>query len=116
MPRFDILTAALPANVRVFRNTGAAYDACQTDATLVAGTVLLVPTEQVVAVAWTWPVAVTRNDGELHRLEGDPRTADLRRVAPDVFGALPVAGNLALALGWDLASFVSCMDVGFTLD
>lgn len=116
MTRSNSTTSALPTDVRVFASSGAAYDACQTDATLRSGTVLLVPTEQIVAIAWTWPVAVTRNDGELHRLEDDGRTANLREKAPDVFAAIPSAGNLALSLGWDLASFVFCMDVGFDLD
>lgn len=102
----------LPANVRTFRTSGAAYDACNCDETMTAGAIFMVPSEQIVGVAWAWPVAVTRNAGHLHTLEDDSCTADLD---PKVEQAVPKAAALALALGLDLASFVSCMGLGFHL-
>lgn len=102
----------LPAHVRIFRSSGAAYDACQTDETMPFGTIFMVPSEQIVGVAWAWPVAVTLNGGHLHALEGDRLTA---RLDFEVAQAVPTAAALALALGWDLASFVYCMGLGFDL-
>jgi len=106
------MTRALPTNVRVFRSSGAAYDACMTDEAMTFGTIFMVPSEQIVGIAWAWPVAVTLNGGHLHALEGDSSTA---RLDFEVAQAVPVAAALALAVGWDLASFVSCMGLGFDL-
>jgi len=96
--------SALPTHVRVFRSTGAAYDACQTDETIEDGTVLLIPSEQVVAIAWAWPVAVTGEAGHLHTLEGDSCTT---RLDPEIHEAVPRAAALAASLGWDRCSFAS---------
>ncbi len=94
----------LPTNVRVFRSTGAAYDACMTDETMTDGTIFMVPSEQVVGIAWAYPVAVTGEAGHLHRLEGDSRTT---RLDPEVKQAVPAAAALATALGLDLCCFAS---------
>lgn len=51
----------------LFATTKEAYDATQTgEAPL--GSVLLIPSEGVVGLAWTWPVAVTVASGELHQV------------------------------------------------
>ena len=106
------MTRALPSSIRIFPTSGAAYDACNSDETMETGTIFMVPSEQIVGIAWAWPVAVTRNAGHLHTLENDSRTADLD---PEVKQAVKAAAALALALGFDLASFVSCMGLGFDL-
>lgn len=49
--------------IHAFGSTGNAYDAVQTDESIAAGDTLLVPDEQVVGVAMTWPFAVTRESG-----------------------------------------------------
>ena len=96
----------LPANVRIFRTSGAAYDACNSDETMETGTIFMVPDEKIVGIAWAWPVAVTCEAGHLHTLEGDSRTAFL---APEVEQAVPAAAALAASLGWDRSSFASMM-------
>ena len=97
---------ALPTNVRIFPSSGAAYDACNCDETMTAGTIFMVPSERIVAVSWAWPVAVTREAGHLHSLEGDPRSA---RLDPKVEAAVPAAAALAVSLGFALSSFASMM-------
>jgi hypothetical protein len=57
--------------VHTFRSTGRAYDACQCDDSIKDGDVLVVEAEQVVGVANTWPVAVTRRVGQLHAIKSD---------------------------------------------
>lgn len=52
--------------VEEFRSSGAAYDACQTR--LPNGVILYIPSERVVGISDTWPIALTKNTGELHRL------------------------------------------------
>lgn len=52
--------------VHTFETTGEAYDACQCDDAIHNGDVLLIPSEGVVGIADTWPVAVTFEAGKLH--------------------------------------------------
>lgn len=54
--------------IHAFGSTGNAYDAVQIDESIAAGDTLLVPDEKVVGVAMTWPFAVTRESGKLHKL------------------------------------------------
>ena len=98
------MALTLPTNVRIFPSSGAAYDACNSDETMETGTIFMVPREQVVGIAWAWPVAVTYVAGHLHTLEGDSRTAFLD---PEVKEAVPTAVSLADSLGWDRGSFAS---------
>lgn len=53
--------------VHTFDSTGDAYDASQID--LDKGSIMVVESEGVVGLAWTWPVAVTAETGELHGVE-----------------------------------------------
>lgn len=89
----------------VFATSGNAYDACQTDVALVPGTLLLIPTERIVALADTWPVALTAAHGALHQ------------VAPDRFANV---SELAAAFGLTADSFADAAglarDLGFALD
>lgn len=60
-----------------FETSGEAYDACQCDDEIKDGDVLIVESERVVGIAHTWPVAVTREHGALHRLaDGYSRPVD----------------------------------------
>ena len=55
-----------------FNSTGDAYDSCQmgahvdTGKPVLKGDILIIKSERVIGVAYTWPVAVTREHGELH--------------------------------------------------
>ncbi len=82
--------------VHFFDSTGEAYDACQCDDTINTGDVLVIESEQVVGVAHTWPVAITRNNGVLHQLkEGGVLHPDLTQ------GALEAVA-LAGSYGWEV--------------
>lgn len=65
-----------------FASTGNAYDASQCDEVILTGDTLIVLAEEVVAIAMTWPFAVTASCGKLHALaaprEGET-LADLAR-------------------------------------
>lgn len=59
--------AAIPApEFWAFNSTGDAYDACQCDARIKSGAMLVIESEQVVGLAWAWPVAITAEAGNLH--------------------------------------------------
>jgi len=56
------------SNIHWFADTGEAYDATQCDESVHQGDILVIPSEQVVGVAYTWPIAVTFEHGNLHTL------------------------------------------------
>ena len=88
-----------------FASTGNAYDASQCDEAILTGDTLIVLVEQVVAIAMTWPFAVTETSGALHALSA-PRPgetlADLARSlnvrAADFRHAADIARRLGFAL------------------
>lgn len=49
-----------------FESTGEAYDACQCDARIKTGDMLIIANEGVIGMAWAWPVAITAEHGALH--------------------------------------------------
>lgn len=53
-------------NIHQFDSTSAAYDACQCDAAVSDGDILVIESEEVVGFADTWPIAVTAKAGNLH--------------------------------------------------
>ncbi len=55
--------------IHTFDSTGDAYDACQCDESIRNGDTLLIPSERVVGLADTWPIAVTREHGALYSLK-----------------------------------------------
>jgi len=56
-------------NLHTFESTREAYDACNFDSGLLDGDVIVIQPERVIGVAIQgWPIAVTRNRGDLHRL------------------------------------------------
>lgn len=61
------ITTYKGAKVFVFHDTGEAYDAVQTMDEINDGDILLIPDEGVVGIAWTWPIAITKECGELHQ-------------------------------------------------
>lgn len=61
----DLLIADV-TGVRTFKSTGDAYDASQCDESIGTGSILDIPSEGVIGVAYAWPVAVTAHTGALH--------------------------------------------------
>lgn len=57
--------------MKLFPSTAAAYSAAQGDAAVEKGATLVVVSEGVVGLAWSWPVAVTVALGEFHGAVGD---------------------------------------------
>jgi hypothetical protein len=58
--------------MKEFESSGDAYDATQCDNSIQCGDFLVVKTEAIVGLAWTWPIAVTVASGELHSIVSDP--------------------------------------------
>jgi hypothetical protein len=54
-----------------FGYTGEAYDACQCDNEVKNGDVLICRDEKVVGIAGCWPIAVTKESGNLHSFAED---------------------------------------------
>lgn len=50
----------------MFDSSGDAYDACQCDPQVKKGDLLYIPSEGVVGIAGTWPLAVTHRNGKIH--------------------------------------------------
>lgn len=92
------LQAELLTKAWVFRDSGEAYDAVQSNENIQDGDILLVPSEKVMGVAETWPIAVTLEFGKLHTVNdnGWERTSEV------VGGAEKIKKAVALAesLGW----------------
>ena len=61
----------MPTTIWQFDTTGDAYDACQCDERISDGDILWIPSENVIGIAGTWPVALTPNCGNLHSMD-DP--------------------------------------------
>lgn len=52
--------------IHVFESTADAYNATQCDPEVKKGDLLYIPSEQVIGIADTWPIAITEKHGELH--------------------------------------------------
>lgn len=80
-------------NAHTFDSTAEAYDATQCSDDIETGAPLLVESEQVVGLAYTWPFAVTVAAGEFHTMGGDPAwfLADAGITADQVAAAVAVA-------------------------
>ncbi len=88
-----------------FASTGNAYDASQCDEAIKTGDTLIVLAEQVVAIAMTWPFAVTETCGNLHALVPPKPGESLAEVAAslhvraaDFRHAADIARRLGFAL------------------
>jgi hypothetical protein len=89
--------------VHEFESSEEAYGACQCE--LNDGEVLHIPSEGVVGLAWTWPVAVTAAHGELHALKVPSSLADFQISSPGPKWSseqIDAAIKLALAKGYTL--------------
>jgi hypothetical protein len=88
-----------------FASSANAYDASQCDEAILTGDTLIVLAEQVVAIAMTWPFAVTETCGKLHALSA-PRPgetlADLARSLHVRAADFQHAADLARRLGFAL--------------
>ncbi|MET7631816.1 hypothetical protein ABZS53_15370 [Streptomyces sp. NPDC005499] len=96
------LTVIEPA-VHTFDDTVEAYDATQCREDIRDGDVLVIESESVVGIAWTWPFALTEAFGELHILNADPRTYEDGKFA----ASIPVAEREAARLGVPLVDRTS---------
>ncbi len=85
--------------VHLFNSTGEAYDATQCSEEVRDGHILLIPSEQVVGLAHTWPVAITKSFGKLHTFANNQRSVALQPFMPQ---QLNNAMDLAQALGYEL--------------
>ena len=52
-----------------FESTGEAYDACQCDEKIKDGDTLVIESERVVGLAWVWPIAISKEKGDLHGIK-----------------------------------------------
>lgn len=77
--------------VHTFDSTRDAYDACQTGDAL-PGDILSIPSERVIGIADTWPVAVTVAAGVLHQVAPD---YTLEMLFPKYAAAVAHARDLA---------------------
>ena len=57
------------ANTHYFDSTTEAYDACQCDEEIQDGDTLVIENEKVVGLAWVWPIAISKEKGELHGIK-----------------------------------------------
>jgi hypothetical protein len=60
-----------------FDSTGEAYDACQCDEKISTGDALVIESEQIVGLAYTWPVAITEAYGVLHTVLSGNKLSEL---------------------------------------
>ena len=88
-----------------FATTGNAYDASQCDESIKTGDTLIVLPERVIAVAMTWPFAVTAEAGKLHSV-APPRESEalagIARLLHVTTAASEQAAELARCLGFSL--------------
>lgn len=100
----------MSTKVHTFSSTGRAYDACQGDE-IKNGDILLIPSEKVVGLAWTWPVAVTVEYGALHipkrEEDEDEITTHQNLVRAAGWSEESIVNALALARsnGWEVRGF-----------
>lgn len=96
------------AVIHHFTSSSEAYDATQCDAQVRTGDALLIAQEGIVGLAWTWPVAVTAEAGDLHELT-DADTCAPANIIQDAGwtdGQLQSAAEIARQLGLPLAGWV----------
>ena len=85
-----------------FDSTGEAYDLCQCSEHIHKGDVLWIPSERVVGIADTWPIAVTTSHGKLHYTDDSAATTDYFVTNPYAQDGLLDAIELAQALGYPI--------------
>jgi hypothetical protein len=99
-------------SVHYFESTGDAYDATQCDDKIADGDTLVVLRERVVGVADTWPIAITGEHGNLHRIKAgssDTQFLESANLYHDrnflTQEDLDFAREYATRLGFELAPF-----------
>ncbi|MEU5343018.1 hypothetical protein AB0H18_19640 [Streptomyces sp. NPDC020766] len=104
------------AMVHRFDSTGSAYNATQCRDDIRDGDVLVVEHEGVVGfLRSAWPAAITAKYGELHIIEGDPRTLDDGRYIASIEAAEKIASEHGFALATVEAAQTICPE-SVTLD
>jgi hypothetical protein len=84
-----------------FPCSGTAYDACNSREEMHKGRIFTVEAEQIVGIAWAWPIAITVKTGELHTAKIDPRLWTMEE--PEIAASMKEAIQLAQSKGWDIA-------------
>lgn len=85
-------------SVHHFQSTAAAYDAAMSSDDVETGDVLVIPSERVVGLADTWPVAVTVEGGELHHVRDGMTLEAYGFTAERVVAAEVIATSLGFPL------------------
>lgn len=95
--------------MKTFDSTGDAYDATQCDDTIQNGDALVIQSEGVVGLAWTWPVAVTVQAGDLHAVEGSAAdvVANAGWTPEQIRAAVELADSFALPVAHWARAFAS---------
>ena len=68
---FNFIEQSSGARVWELSDSITAYNACQTENDIRVGDVLYIPSEKIVGFADVWPIAVTDNCGELHKVNAE---------------------------------------------
>jgi len=96
--------AFISRRIHAFASIGNAYDASQCDGAIETGHTLIVLSESVVALAGTWPIAVTAAGGMLHSVAGkdddtiESLAACFGLTADDIVTAVTLARAFGFAL------------------
>lgn len=90
--------------IELFRSTRAAYDASQTTAE--TGTVMVIESEKVIGISWTWPIAITEEPGKLHVVDPTGKVADLLHDAQISWADLKEAFNEATRRQYPIAAWL----------
>ncbi|ESY35392.1 hypothetical protein NKK48_30330 [Mesorhizobium sp. C386A] len=90
--------------IHFFDSTGDAYDFTQCIDDIKNGDVLVIESEKVVGLADTWPVAVTKEAGNLHTLDDGKFESYLHQFGKDagqrVFTDQQLKAAKAIAAAW----------------
>lgn len=96
--------------MKEFESSGDAYDAILCDDSINCGDAVIVREEAIVALAWTWPIAVTVSSGELHSMGGDDDAEGVAAVIADAGwtqGQIRAAVAKAIELGFPVQDWAS---------
>lgn len=87
-----------------FPSSGVAYDAVQVNEAILTGCILVIPSEGVVGLADTWPIAITKVSGNLHSMNGRDwatkveQNSEATGIAPLMF---ELAADIAERMGFE---------------
>jgi hypothetical protein len=86
-----------------FNSTSQAYNATQCSDEIKTGDVLAILSEQVIGLAYTWPIAITTRYGELHTVNEWTNISALKEDNGE-----PVFTNDQVQNARDIAKFYNC--------